>query len=43
MHTLGEIESRRQDRDGMEREAEKGRPVLPWLAAREEERLGSTR
>jgi hypothetical protein len=42
MHSLGEIESRRQDRDGLEREAEKERSVLPSLAAREEERFGST-
>jgi hypothetical protein len=41
MHTLGEIESPRQDRDGLVREAE--RPVLPFLAAREEERSGRTR
>jgi hypothetical protein len=42
MHTLGEIESRRQDREGLEREAEKERPVLPSLAAREEVRFGRT-
>jgi hypothetical protein len=43
MHTLGEIESRRQDREESVREAEKERPVLPSLAAREEERSGRTR
>jgi hypothetical protein len=43
MHTLGEIESRRQDHEESVREAEKERPVLPSLAAREEERPGRTR
>ena len=43
MHTLGEIESRRQDRDESMREAEKESPVLPSLVAREEERSGRTR
>jgi hypothetical protein len=41
MHTLGEIESPRQDRDGLVREAE--HLVLPFLAARKKERSGRTR
>jgi hypothetical protein len=43
MHTLGEIESRRQHRDGLVREAEQERPVLRSLAARPRERSGRTR
>jgi hypothetical protein len=43
IHTLGEIASRRQHRDGLVREAEKERPVLRSLAAPPEERIGRTR
>jgi hypothetical protein len=45
MHTMGEIESRRQDRDESVREAqtETERPVLPTLAASEEQRIWRTR
>jgi hypothetical protein len=43
MHTMGEIESRRQDRDESVREAQTERPVLPTLAASEEQRIWRTR
>jgi hypothetical protein len=43
MHTMGEIESRRKDRDESVREAEKERPVLPSLDASEEQRIWRTR